>query len=82
MMIRRTMSKFLIYLIVIINPYDGIDYDNILIINFDIPSNGIEIIEPEPHEYEKDPEPTKRVEMQFCLVCNPPKFMPVEIWEF
>lgn len=73
MMIRRMILK-LFWLIVILNPYDGIDYDEPNV--YYITSDDYEIIVTEP-EKEKQREP--KIELQFCFLCNPPQFIPLEM---
>lgn len=72
------MKQFLISLIlVVINPYKGLDYSKINVYVIDEKSYGIVLVEPEKDKNKKQ----VKYEMQFCFVCNPPRYIEVEVWE-
>ncbi len=72
------MKQFLISLIlVVINPYRGLDYSKINVYVIDEKNYGIILIEPEKDKNKKQ----VKYEMQFCFVCNPPQYIQVEVWE-
>lgn len=57
-----------VFLIVVINPYDGIKYDEINVYSFESEEK-IETVEPVKQK-------------QFCFLCEPPQYVEVEPEEY
>jgi len=70
-------SFFISLVLVIVNPYRGLDYSRINVYVIDEQNYEILLIKPEKDKSNKK----VRYEMQFCFICNPPQYAPVEVWE-
>lgn len=77
MMKRRMMNNFIVFLLVVLNPYQGIDYNRINVYNLKSSNHQINVIKPE-----KEIKKEVNFEEQFCFLCNPPQFIRVEKWEY
>lgn len=71
------MIKYLfIFILIVVNPYKNLNYSKINV--YQLKSNDKRLFVTKPERERK-----KRVkyEMQLCFICNPPKYVPVEVWE-
>ncbi len=64
-------------LLVVINPYKSLNYRKINVYNLGRKDFRIMVTEPEKDKNKKE----VKYEMQFCFICNPPQYAPVEVWE-
>ncbi len=71
------MIKYLFtFVLVVINPYKNLNYSKINVYQLKNEDKRLIVIEPEKQEKKK-----AKYEMQFCFICNPPQYVPVEVWE-
>lgn len=64
------------FLLVVINPYKNLNYSKINVYNLKRRDHRIVVTESEKEKSKK-----VSFEMQFCFICNPPQYVPVEVWE-
>jgi hypothetical protein len=69
-------NNLFVWLIVVLNPYENLDYDNPNVYYFDDAEFKIRVVTPEK---EKDFEKKKAVKLEFCFLCDPPQYLPIEM---